>query len=722
MNTMKKLILAILLAPIVWVATAKQTIELKNWKYQSGDNMEWAKPGFVDKEWKTVRAGQYICSQGFPDSGYGWYRIRFKLPSAMKKYAFGKFILFELGKIDFWDQTFLNGELLGQNAVDVPYGTKPALDLVKVDGPGDQKRIYSVAIDDPRLKWDSENVLAVRDYNKWTLGMHSVPLSVRAKTVNDFIFFDISSADFKANPDGTISKSILLKNLFPGASIKGQLKMEITNADNGKTISTKKYDVDLGSEAKSFDISFKERFTERMKATYTFTESQTGQVAFRTQALPYSPNVPGTDVVSGEYYDWTKTMQPDQPFKHDYNKTLIFKIFLCSHDENGDVGKISLKFGEVPDILRKLDQITMGIPKIVYLVGWQFNGHDSKYPSWAEVNKSLKREQDSTAVQSLRWLIREGHKYHTAVSLHINMIDAYSDSPLWGEYLQKDIIAKDNYGNPIAGEQFITSSGKPFQSYQISYAQEWKLGLAQKRIDDLIRMIPELKESGSIHIDAFHTMQPTRPGEPLSPYLGLSINDEIATQRKIFRYWMKQGIDVTTEGAKYWLRNDPFLGLQASTWWFDENNMARESWPEKPQFTTLPASMSCYSPMHCEGEIGNDPINLTGLAEQTCMKLAPWYYKRNVDVNMGGTIILTDEEVICPALWTEKATVACNTKEDIKDKKVKLPTTWVDVKEVQLYDLTVEGLKPRSVLPVTNGTILLSIAKNQPTVIMPAKK
>jgi hypothetical protein len=49
------------------------------------------------------------------------------------------------------------------------------------------------------------------------------------------------------------------------------------------------------------------------------------------------------------------------------------------------------------------------------------------------------------------------------------------------------------------------------QSYQISYAQEWKLGYAQKRIDALLRMLPELKEAGTIHIDAFKSIRGVRP-------------------------------------------------------------------------------------------------------------------------------------------------------------------------------------------------------------------
>ena len=103
-------------------------------------------------------------------------------------------------------------------------------------------------------------------------------------------------------------------------------------------------------------------------------------------------------------------------------------------------------------------------------------------------------------------------EYHTAVSLHINMMDAYQDSPLWKSYDDSNIILKDKSGTPIMGE---IQSGT--QSYQISYTQEWKLGLAQKRIDALLKMLPELQRAGTVHIDAFHSISPMRLDEVAPP-------------------------------------------------------------------------------------------------------------------------------------------------------------------------------------------------------------
>jgi len=314
------------------------------------------------------------------------------------------------------------------------------------------------------------------------------------------------------------------------------------------------------------------------------------------------------DEPSGAYYDWEQTMEPERPWLLPYHQTVVTKIFLCSRNGDGEVEKVFLTFEDALEVIRKLDNLTCGIPKIVYLVGWQYNGHDSKYPSWAAVNEHLKRPQDATAVDSLRWLIREGRNHHTIVSLHTNMFDAYEDSPLWDEYVERNVIAKDTDGQVIFGE---VHSG--MRSSQISYTQEWKLGLAQKRIDGLLELLPELKEGKTIHIDAFHSCRPLGRDEPISPYLGYTMDQEAATQRKIYRYWRNQGLDVTSEGAAF-LRPDPFIGLQPM------------AWADDPAIRRLPDKLYCTTPMRAEQEIRKDPNNLTGLLEQFCMSAVPVSY------------------------------------------------------------------------------------------------
>ncbi len=282
---------------------------------------------------------------------------------------------------------------------------------------------------------------------------------------------------------------------------------------------------------------------------------------------------------------WSNKNLPEQQiqWKHKYHQTLVMKLFLSQalfddqfkRKDNGK-SEVFCTIENALDIIQKVDNLTLGIPKIIYLVGWQYNGHDSKYPAWFEGNERLKRPQDSNTLESIKWLMKEAKKYNTTVSLHINMFDAYEDSPLWEEYMRQNIIAKNKDGSLRGGEW----------GYPISYAREWETGFAQRRIDSLCALLP-IQEAGTIHIDAFHSWAPIGekgPGErpfiqgPISPYLNFTVADETEAQRNIFKYWASKGIDVTSEGVKF-LRETAFEGYQPMAWWIDFMPEDYMNWP-----------------------------------------------------------------------------------------------------------------------------------------------
>ena len=107
--------------------------------------------------------------------------------------------------------------------------------------------------------------------------------------------------------------------------------------------------------------------------------------------------------ISGEKYDWTKTMQPEQAYMHPYHQMQLMKIMLSYPDEKGDP-VLCYTFEQVLSLVKQMDAVTRGLPKTLYLVGWQYKGHDDKYPAWFEVNNTLKRDCDATGRESLLWL------------------------------------------------------------------------------------------------------------------------------------------------------------------------------------------------------------------------------------------------------------------------------------------------------------------------------
>ncbi len=414
--------------------------------------------------------------------------------------------------------------------------------------------------------------------------------------------------------------------------------------------------------------------------------------------------------VSGAPYDWKRTKQPERPFMHPYHQTLVMKIYLAS--KLPDEGcKVVLDFEQALAVIKRLDNITLGIPKIVYLVGWQHDGHDSKYPDWSVVNPRLKRKQDASALDSLKWLMAEGFKHHTAVSLHINMFDAYADSPLWDTYLKNDIIAKDRNGVLIKGEIHGEGTGPESQSYYISYAREWDTGFAKKRIDALLAMLP-IQKAGTVHIDAFHTLSPRphfvkpdpsntldKSDQSISPYLKIPVEKEVEAQRKIYRYFRDKGVDVTSEGSTF-LRIDSFVGLQPMAWAYS------------PPGIGIPPSLYCGTPMRAEPEIRKDPVQLPGLIRQFCSSVVPWYYMNHSSASKGSQK-MRDEDGFCyPALWTDRTLVAYSTK-GCKAKTWQLPPNWKPVRNAIVSEITTGGLKEIRTIGITDGSMTLDMEPGQ---------
>ncbi|GHV19741.1 hypothetical protein FACS1894174_00220 [Bacteroidia bacterium] len=451
-------------------------------------------------------------------------------------------------------------------------------------------------------------------------------------------------------------------------------------------------------------------------------------------------------------FDWDG--DPEIRRHQAYHQTLMMKLFLSEVDgikgeghqvKTRDKGesRVILNFEQALDVIRKIDNLTLGIPKIIYLVGWQYNGHDSKYPAWDEVNPKLKRPQDPSALESMKWLMNEAFKYNTTVSVHINMFDAYEDSPLWNTYVENNIIARNADGSLRRGEW----------GWPVSYTQEWKTGYAQQRIDRICEMLP-LKEAGTVHIDAFHSWVPLEPEGPISPYLGYSVKEETETQKKIYRYWNSKGVDITSEGMRF-LRISAFDGLQPASWWFN---------PSIEEYMSWPASYYCGgvdrgdggklfgTSMHGEDIIRNDPQLLSGFLQQFCMQTLPWYYlnrfnrleyidtkkhkevhySENVitrletnkyDIRQNDRLMLSDGDIFMPALWMKTPAIIAYSTNGYQQKQWEIPNDWNKCNSVDLYHITLDGIKLfKRNKKVETKKIVLSLEKDQALLIVPSGK
>ena len=399
---------------------------------------------------------------------------------------------------------------------------------------------------------------------------------------------------------------------------------------------------------------------------------------------------------SGDYYDYTLTMKPERPWLLPYHQSLVYKTMNANKDAGGRLEAVHLTFAQTLELIERIHHMTLGIPQVVYLTGWQYNGHDSKYPAWEEVNAALKRDEDATALDSLRRLIREARRrFDCRVSLHLNMMDAYPESPYWEEYLAKDIVAKDLDGNPIPTREW---SG--MMAYALSYTQEWKLGLAQRRIDRLLEMIPELVDSGTIHIDALLGARRADPKGPISPYLGFSKDEEARTMRKIYRTWRDRGIDVTSEWA-YGFRDDRFVGLQP---W---------CWHQEDKVADLPDALYCSTKwVGSDMWFIEDRMNPPHAREKFYLEVLPWYVGNHPAAAIAPRMV--DGTDLCmPAPWCPEPTLIAYSQSGYAEKGWELPPDWKGARAVALDRIEWSGCVPLGKADVRDGRLVLKLGAGE---------
>ncbi len=76
-------------------------------------------------------------------------------------------------------------------------------------------------------------------------------------------------------------------------------------------------------------------------------------------------------------------------FNYDYSKMLWMIMFLAKPDFPNNTSEVLINFEQTLEIIKGIDNITQGIKKIIYLVGWQGLGHDACYPEMDVINPFL---------------------------------------------------------------------------------------------------------------------------------------------------------------------------------------------------------------------------------------------------------------------------------------------------------------------------------------------
>lgn len=434
------------------------------------------------------------------------------------------------------------------------------------------------------------------------------------------------------------------------------------------------------------------------------------------------------------------------PYVHEYDQMLVYKFSV----DSCPASKVPpMNVAQALEVIRRVDQITRGIPKLVYLVGWQYRGHDTGYPSLAEVNDRLKRPGDATALDSLRWLMREGPKHHTLVSLHVNFSDCYlDDNPLGPYYKERDIIVRNTDGTYHQGHVWCDH-----MAYRASNFRNWHQDtFKNNQIDPLFKMIPELAMSGSLHPDAWYNTG--------DPYYGITDVQDCEAMREMTAYVRRSyNVDLTTEfdrrrppGIDFvlfhpmlwhlgWDERTPPDPMKIPSYFLSGGNALTWS-SEAETVQSMFFGDSCL----LEEEINTSPATIPGGLKAFATRTLPWYFlnrklRMSFDGNaaafsggvttsfpgervmkIGDAFLQAGNDVFVPALWRANQEVIAYSANGYSGRAWKLPQDWAGVRNVDVYGITVEGLisKQKGLEVSPQGTVTLTLAADEGVSIVPA--
>jgi len=130
------------------------------WKFQTRDNMDWARKDFSDSNWDEIFVpGKWEDQQYRHYDGYAWYR-----KNVVYTRDLGEYVVLLLGRIDDIDQVFINGHLIGGT------GNLVAGESWHVNTGWEHREFRGYYIPRGLLKQNEENIIAVRVYDSGGIG------------------------------------------------------------------------------------------------------------------------------------------------------------------------------------------------------------------------------------------------------------------------------------------------------------------------------------------------------------------------------------------------------------------------------------------------------------------------------------------------------------------------------------------------------------------------
>ena len=259
---MKKILFTIL--ALASMTMAAQELKFRAAKFKMGDDPSFSSVSLDDSKWETLSVCKTWDAQGkHVDAATGWYRFHVLRTKSMTESSDMKEgVQYALGGIDDADETYLNGELIGKT------GQFPE-DNGGYRSQWSKPRVYNVKLDSKHIRWEQDNVLAVRCYSGGHPGgMFQGPVIVKVPSRVDGLSLSTTQPD--AN-----TMQVQVDSRYQ-STLSGTLTLKQVDTDNGEVLSTvsRKFTV---SEKKPAKYLLPVDKSKRVKVVATFTEKKSGR-------------------------------------------------------------------------------------------------------------------------------------------------------------------------------------------------------------------------------------------------------------------------------------------------------------------------------------------------------------------------------------------------------------------------------------------------------------
>lgn len=163
-----------------------QTVISDEWKFMTGDSMQWTVPEYDDSHWDIISTKNDWESQGYEEyDGYAWYRKSFSVPKASKELIVKSGgLIVSYDRADDVDEVFFNGELIGKTGEFPP----------RYRGMFDAKRKYHIPA--ALIRFDEENIIAIRVFDEsGSGGILTEKFKLNTLSPMDSLTFHVESED-----------------------------------------------------------------------------------------------------------------------------------------------------------------------------------------------------------------------------------------------------------------------------------------------------------------------------------------------------------------------------------------------------------------------------------------------------------------------------------------------------------------------------------------------